>query len=291
VTPKQIWIDGELVPAEKAAISVYDHGLLYGDGVFEGIRFYQRNIFRLAQHLDRLWDGARAIMMDLPVTREEMTGAIVETLRRNGLDDGYVRLVVTRGEGDLGLNPTLCKKPTVFMIVSRIQLYPRELYEKGLPIITAGTRRVAPDTFSARAKSLNYLNNIMAKINANNAGVLEALMLNHEGYVVEATADNVFLVHDGVLVTPPTWIGALRGITRDTVIELARKAGIEVREEPFSTYEVYTADEMFLTGTAAEIIPVTKVDGRVIASGEPGPVTKRLTEAFHQIVTTDGVRF
>ena len=286
-----VYIDGQFLPRSQAKVSVYDHGLLYGDGVFEGIRFYQRNIFRLAQHLDRLWDGARAIMMDLPFTREHVTEVLCETLRRNGLDDGYIRLVVTRGEGDLGLNPVLCKKPTIFIIVSRIQLYPRELYEKGLPIITAGTRRIAPDTFSARAKSLNYLNNIMAKINANNAGVLEALMLNREGYVVEATADNVFLVHDGALVTPPTWIGALRGITRDAVIGLARKAGIEVREEPFSTYEVYTADEMFLTGTAAEIIPVTKVDGRVIACGEPGPVTKRLTKAFHAIVTADGVRF
>lgn len=286
-----IYIDGQFLPKSQAKISVFDHGLLYGDGVFEGIRFYKRNLFRMDEHLDRLWDSARSIMMDIPMTRREVAEATAETCRRNGLEDGYVRLVVTRGEGDLGLDPLRCPKPSVFVIASSIRLYPEELYEKGLAIITAGTRRIAPDTFHARAKSLNYLNNIMAKINANNAGVLEALMLNREGYVVEATADNVFLVRQGALLTPPTWIGALRGITRDAVMEIARARGVEIREEPFTTYEVYTADEMFLTGTAAEIIPVTMVDGRRIGDGAPGPLTKSLRAAFHETTATDGMKF
>jgi len=285
----QIFLDGQFVPESEAKVSVFDHGLLYGDGVFEGIRFYGSNIFRLEEHLDRLWDSAHAIMLTIPMTREEMVEATCETCRRSGLDGGYIRLVVTRGKGDLGLSPWACPKASIFIIASRIQLYPDEMYRNGLEIITAATRRVPPDTFSARIKSLNYLNNIMGKINARMAGAPEALMLNHEGFVLEATADNVFLVRKGELVTPPAYMGALRGITRDAVMDLARRASIPAVEEPFTLYEVYTADEMFLTGTAAEVIAVAKVDGRPIGDGKPGPVTRRLQEMFHEITRTEGV--
>ncbi|MBI5155110.1 branched-chain-amino-acid transaminase [Candidatus Poribacteria bacterium] len=285
-----IYLDGQYVPRQDAKISVYDHGVLYGDGVFEGIRLYQKNVFRLRQHLDRLWSSARGIMLEIPLSREEMTEAVCETCRRNGLVDGYIRLVVTRGVGDLGISPWLCPKATVFVIAAKIQLYAPELYEKGLEIITAATRRIAPDTFSARTKSLNYLNNIMAKINARNANAPEALMLNREGMIVEATADNVFLVKNGEVFTPPTYMGALRGITRDTVIEVAHRQGFPVREEPFALFEVYDADEMFLTGTAAEIIAVTRVDGRPIGDGKPGAITNRLLGEFRKLTVSDGVR-
>lgn len=285
-----VYVDGQYVPKSQAKVSVFDHGLLYGDGVFEGIRLYKGNVFRLNEHLERLWDSARSIMLTIPLSHQEMVDVVCETCRRNGLTDGYIRLVVTRGEGDLGLSPWLCPKATVFCIAAKIQMYPKENYEKGLEIITAATRRIAPDTFSGRTKSLNYLNNIMAKINAKNGGALEALMLNQDGLVVEATGDNVFLIRDGVLTTPPTWLSPLKGITRDAVLDLARKAGIAVKEEPFSLYEVYTAHEMFMTGTAAELIPVVKVDGRVIGDGTPGPVTKKLLEAFHAITGVDGVK-
>ncbi|MCB2154753.1 branched-chain-amino-acid transaminase [bacterium] len=285
-----IYLDGEFVAKGDAKISVFDHGLLYGDGVFEGIRLYEKNIFRFEQHLDRLWSSARSIMLDIPMSREEMIEATCETCRRNGLTNGYIRLVVTRGVGDLGLAPWICKKPSVFIIAAGIQLYPKELYENGLQIVTAATRRIAPDTFSARVKSLNYLNNIMAKINAQNAGAPEALLLNREGYVVEATADNVFLIKDGMITTPPTYIGALRGITRDAAIDIARHQGYTVREEPFALYEVYDADEMFLTGTAAEVISVVKVDGRTIGNGKPGPITNKLLQEFRAITATDGTK-
>ncbi|MEQ8821880.1 MAG: branched-chain-amino-acid transaminase [Sumerlaeia bacterium] len=285
-----VYIDGEFFAKADAKISVFDHGFLYGDGVFEGIRLYGGNVFRLKEHLERLWMSAQAIMLEIPMTPAEMADIVCETCRRNGLEDGYIRLVVSRGAGTLGLDPRKCLNPSVICIASTIQIYPKELYDQGLAIITAATRRIAPDTFSARVKSLNYLNNIMAKINANNAGVLEALMLNSEGHVVEASADNVFLVKNGVLITPPTFIGALKGVTRDAVMEIAEGLGIEVREERFALYEVYTADEMFLTGTAAEVISVTKVDGRVIGDGAPGRVTKRILEKFRAMTTTDGVR-
>jgi branched-chain amino acid aminotransferase len=285
-----VYIDGEYFPKSSAKISVFDHGVLYGDGVFEGIRLYGGNVFRLEQHLERLWDSARSIMMEIPVTPAEMTEIVCETCRRNNLTDGYIRLVVTRGEGDLGLAPWLCKKATIFCIAARIQLYPEEYYVKGLDIITAATRRVAPDTFSGRTKSLNYLNNILAKINAKLGNALEALMLNNEGIVVEATGDNVFLVKNGELYTPPVYISALRGITRGAVIDIAKGMGMSVREEPFTLYEVYTADEMFLTGTAAELISVVKVDGRTIGSGKPGPITHKLLEKFRTLTHEDGVR-
>jgi branched-chain amino acid aminotransferase len=285
-----VYLDGEFLPQSQARISVFDHGVLYGDGVFEGIRLYSGNIFRMRQHLDRLYASARSILIDIPKSHAEMTEIVAETCRRNNLTDGYIRLVVTRGSGDLGLDPRKCPKPSIFNIAARIQLYPDSLYQTGLEIITAATRRIAPDTFSARVKSLNYLNNIMGKINAINAGAPEALMLNREGFVVEATADNVFLVKNGVLFTPPTWLGALRGITRDAVIDLARARGIEVREEPFALFEVYDADEMFLTGTAAEVISVVKVDGRLIGNGKPGELTGRLLADFRTITTTDGAK-
>lgn len=285
-----IYIDGEYVAKKDAKISVFDHAVLYGDGVFEGIRLYGGNVFRLEQHLERLWDSARSIMLDIPISREEMTQVVCETCRRNNLRDGYIRLVVTRGEGDLGLAPWLCPKPTIFCIASRIQMYPEEFYTKGLDIITAATRRVPPDTYSGRTKSLNYLNNIMAKINARMGNALEALMLNQDGFVVEATGDNVFLIKKGELFTPPVYMSALRGITRDAVVGIAKGMGLPVREEPFTLYEVYTADEMFLTGTAAELISVVKVDGRVIGSGKPGPITLKLLEKFRALTHEDGVR-
>ena len=285
-----IYIDGEYVAKKDAKISVFDHAVLYGDGVFEGIRLYGGNVFRLEQHLERLWDSARSIMLDIPISREEMTQVVCETCRRNNLRDGYIRLVVTRGEGDLGLAPWLCPKPTIFCIASRIQMYPEEFYTKGLDIITAATRRVPPDTYSGRTKSLNYLNNIMAKINARMGNALEALMLNQDGFVVEATGDNVFLIKKGELFTPPVYMSALRGITRDAVVDIAKGMGLPVRGEPFTLYEVYTADEMFLTGTAAELISVVKVDGRVIGSGKPGPITLKLLEKFRALTHEDGVR-
>lgn len=285
-----IYLDGRYVTRAEAKISVFDHAVLYGDGVFEGIRLYGGNVFRLEEHLERLWDSAHAIMLDIPMSRQEMAEAVCETCRRNELKDGYVRLVVTRGEGDLGLSPNLCPKAGVFIIAAKIRLYPEEYYENGLPIITAPTRRLPPDAFSPRIKSLNYLNNIVAKINAINGKVLEALMLNQDGFVVEATGDNVFLVKKGELITPPTWLGPLKGVTRDAVMELAADEGIMVREEPFTLYEVYTADEAFLTGTAAEVIAVSSVDGRRIGDGKPGAITRRLLTRFREIVTEQGVR-
>jgi len=285
-----VYIDGEFVAAEDAKISVFDHGILYGDGVFEGIRLYGGNVFRLGQHLERLWDSARSITLEIPISPEEMMEVVCESCRRNNLKDGYVRLVVTRGKGDLGLAPWPCRSPTVFCIAASIQPYPRDHYERGLEIITAATRRIAPDMYSGRTKSLNYLNNMLAKVNARMGNALEALMLNQDGYVVEATVDNVFLVRRGELYTPPTYMNALRGITRDAVIEIAKEMGFPVREEPFTLYEVYTADEMFLTGTAAEVISAVKVDGRIIGDGKPGPITLKLLEKFRALTHEDGVR-
>nr|WP_041587642.1 branched-chain-amino-acid transaminase [Thermincola potens] len=283
-----IYLDGKYVPKEEAVVSIFDHGLLYGDGVFEGIRAYHGRVFRLQEHLVRLYESAKSIMLEIPVTIEEMEEIVLETLRRNNLRDAYIRLVVTRGVGDLGLDPRKCPKPTLFCIASSIQLYPSELYEKGLEVITVPTRRNISDALSPRIKSLNYLNNIMAKIEANLAGTLEAIMLNAEGYVAEATGDNVFLVKNGVLITPPNYAGLLEGVTRNAVMELAGKEGIEVKETLFTRHDIYIADEVFLTGTAAEIIPVVKVDARTIGDGKPGPITAKLTEAFHKLTEIDG---
>ncbi|MCX7717378.1 MAG: branched-chain-amino-acid transaminase, partial [Candidatus Sumerlaeaceae bacterium] len=250
----QIWLDGQLCDKAEARVSVFDHGLLYGDGVFEGLRVYDGCVFRLKQHLDRLYDSARVVMIEIPYTRDQITQAICDTVRANGLRNCYVRLVVTRGTGDLGLNPANCPRPTVFIIAAPISLYPPEVYTRGLEIVTVPSQRFHVASWNPRVKSLNYLNNIMAKIEGQTAGALEALMLDHNGYVVECTADNVFIVRGGVLFTPPAYLGALRGITQAAVIDLATGFGWTVRHEPFTRYEVFTADEMFLTGTAAEVV-------------------------------------
>ena len=279
----QIYINGTLYNKEDAKISVYDHGLLYGDGVFEGIRSYGGKVFRLKQHLDRLWNSAKAIWLEIPMTQEAMAKAIEDTLAVNGLKDGYIRLVVTRGVGTLGLDPNRCSEPQVIIITDKIMLYPDDLYQKGLEIVTVSTQRNHPAALNARIKSLNYLNNILAKIEGLQAGCIEALMLNHKGEVAECTGDNIFLVRGGKLLTPPTDAGILEGVTREAVMELARDAGIEVREIPLTKHDVFIADECFLTGTAAEVVPVVKVDSRKIGSGVPGPITRDLMERFHKL--------
>ncbi len=279
----QIYINGKLYEKEHAKISVYDHGLLYGDGVFEGLRSYSGKVFRLEQHLDRLWASAKAILLEIPMTKESLAKAVNDTLATNNIKDGYIRLVVTRGAGTLGLDPNRCSDPQVIIITDHIALYPKELYENGLEIITASTIRNHPQALSARIKSLNYLNNILAKIEGLQAGCQEALMLNHLGHIAECTADNIFLVRGGQVYTPPIDAGILEGITRDAVMEIARDAEFVMREETLTRHDAYTADEVFLTGSGAEIIPVIKIDSRVIGSGKPGPVTKELTKRFHEL--------
>jgi branched-chain amino acid aminotransferase len=284
----KIYLNGKLVPRSKAKVSVFDHGLLYGDGVFEGIRAYNGRVFMLDEHVARLYRSAQAIAMKIPMTREAMARAVVRTCAANKIRDGYIRLVVTRGEGELGLNPYLCKKPQVIVIAAAIQLYPKELYQKGMSIVTVGTVRNHPEAVNPRIKSLNYLNNVMAKIEAINAGVMECILLNPQGYVSEASGDNVFVVRGDTLVTPPSWCGALEGITRAVVMQLAREQGLNVREDVISRYDLWTADEVFLTGTAAEVISVTSCDRRPIGDGTPGPVTRRLSDAFHAHVRRVG---
>ncbi|MCJ7841084.1 branched-chain-amino-acid transaminase [Lederbergia sp. NSJ-179] len=285
-----IFLNGEFVKKEDAVVSVYDHGFLYGDGIFEGIRAYSGNVFRLDEHLTRLYDSAKSIMLTIPYSKEEMINIVVKTLRQNELNDGYIRLVVSRGVGDLGLNPYTCENPTVMVIAEPLRIYPKELYETGLEIITVATRRNRSDALSPMVKSLNYLNNVLVKIEATLAGVSEALMLNDQGYVAEGSADNIFIVKDHKLKTPPGYVGALVGITRNAIMELAESKGYEMTEGIFTRHEVYTADEVFLTGTAAEVIPVTKVDGRIIGEGRPGPVTKDLSESFRELTVRDGVK-
>ena len=282
--PRIVSMNGRLVPEAEATVSVFDHGLLYGDGVFEGMRAYGGRVFRMQEHLDRLWHSARAIALEIPTTKAALAKAVDETVAANGLPDGYIRLVVTRGSGTLGLDPNRTRDPQVIVIVDTIALYPREHYERGLRIVTAATQRSHPAALSPRIKSLNYLNNIMAKLEGLQAGCVEALMLNHKGEVAECTGDNVFVVRSGVLLTPPPDAGILEGITRNAVMELARAAGIDCREATLVRHDLYTADECFLTGTAAEVIPVVEIDGRKIGSGVPGPVTKRLTTDFHALV-------
>lgn len=284
----KIWLDGELVDESEAKVSVFDHGLLYGDGVFEGIRIYNRRIFQLEEHIRRLFDSAQAIMLKLPWTPEEVCRFTVDTVRANGLDDGYVRLVVTRGAGGLGLNPYLCKKPGMFIIASTIQLYPPETYEQGLKIITCATRRPPPGSMMPQVKSLNYLNNIMAKIEALQAGALEAVMLNEQGYVAECTGDNIFLMRDGRLHTPRVSDGSLDGITRRVILGIAGNLGIEVEQRAITRYDLYTSDECFLTGTAAEVVPVVSLDQREIADGTPGEVTRRFIAAYRELVGSTG---
>ncbi len=282
-SPK-VYIGGKLYDKADAKISVFDHGLLYGDGIFEGIRSYAGRVFRLDQHVDRLYDSAKAIHLVIPMTPADMARAVVDTLAANKLVDAYIRLIVTRGSGSLGLDPRKTTDPQIIIITDSISLYPPELYEHGLKIVTAGTMRNHPSALNPRVKSLNYLNSILAKIEGTNAGCLEALMLNHKGEVAECTGDNIFLVRRGELHTPSIDAGILEGITRDAVIELARAAGITVVERTMDRHDVYTADECFLTGTAAEVIPVVECDARPIGTGKPGPITKDLLERFHKLV-------
>ncbi len=282
MNPK-VYVNGKLFDKADARISVYDHGLLYGDGVFEGIRVYAGKVFRLQAHVDRLYESARHIQLEIPMSREELAAAITSTVRANNKNDGYIRAVVTRGAGSLGLDPRKTTDPQVIIIVDDISMYPPELYENGMEIITASTIRNHPNALNPRIKSLNYLNNILGKIEAIQGGVFEALMLNPKGEVAECTGDNIFLVKGGVLRTPPLDAGILEGVTRNAVIELARAAAIVVQEIALTRHDVYAADECFLTGTAAEVIPVVKCDKRVIGSGKPGPVTRLLRERFHQL--------
>ena len=283
-----IFIDGQFYPREKAKVSVYDHGLLYGDGVFEGIRIYDGCVFRLKEHLLRLYSSAKYIAMKIPMTLEELEWVTVETCRRNKLENGYIRLVVTRGEGDLGLAPWLCKIPSIICNASKIKLYPEEAYTKGLAIITVPTQRMSVAAMNPRVKSCNYLNNIMAKVEGHNAGVSEALMLDSRGFVVECTGDNIFIIKNKVFYTPPAYLGALQGITRDCVIELGREMGYKVKEEAFTRFEIFDADECFMTGTAAEVVPVVNLDARPIGNEKPGSITKQLVKRFRQLVSNDG---
>lgn len=284
----KVYIDGKYYDEKNAKISVFDHGLLYGDGVFEGIRVYNGRVFKLKEHVDRLYCSAKAILLDLPMSHAELTKAVVEACRRNRVQDGYVRLVVTRGIGTLGLDPNGCRRPSVIIIAGSIQLYPANLYEQGMEIVTVPTARNLHSALNPAIKSLNYLNNILAKIEANHAGCEEAVMLNAEGYVSECTGDNLFLVKAGQLFTPPLSAGALYGITRATVIELAREAGLVVSEPNLTRYDLYNANECFLTGTGAELIPVVKIDGRVIGDGRPGPVTRDLVTRYHALTKVSG---
>jgi branched-chain amino acid aminotransferase len=284
----KIYIDGKFYSEANAKISVFDHGLLYGDGIFEGIRFYNGRVFRLEQHLERLWDSAHSICLEIPMTRQEMTEALLETIRQNHLRDGYIRLLVTRGIGNLGLNPTQCKAPSVIIIAATIALYHEDFYRKGLTIVTCATRRSSPAALNPAVKSLNYLNNVMARIEANLAGADEALMLNDAGNVAEGTADNVFIVKHGQIVTPTVTAGALRGITRSVVFEIAAELGIKILEADITRHDVFVADECFLTGTAAEIVPVVKADGRLIADGKPGSITARIIARFRQMTRETG---
>ena len=284
----KIYLNDGLVDKENAKVSVFDHGLLYGDGIFEGIRLYNGCIFKLDEHLERLEYSAKAIMLKLPWSRQELSDAVCETCRANNLVDGYIRLVVTRGVGNLGLSIKNCNDPQLIIIADTIQLYPKEFYENGLKIITVPTRRCNPSALPPTIKSLNYLNNILAKIEAQHFGYHEAIMLNDQGYIAECTGDNIFVIHKGELITPAASAGALKGITRGTVLKIADELGIAYREADITRYDVWVADEVFLTGTAAEIIPIIEIDTRVIGSGNPGAITERFLDKFHQLVSTEG---
>ncbi len=284
----KIYIDGTLYEQSEAKISVFDHGLLYGDGVFEGIRFYQDRVFRLDEHMDRLWDSAKAITLDIPLSRAAMIEATLETIRHNDLHDGYIRLLVTRGVGSLGLSPDSCRRPSVIIIAATIALYPESLYEKGLTMATCSVRRIPPAALSPRIKSLNYLNNILAKIEAQQANAAEGVMLNEQGYVAECTGDNLFVIKNGRISTPPINAGILAGVTRSVVFELAEKIGIPIKEEDLTRYDILVADECFLTGTAAEVIAAVQLDRRPIGNGQPGPITLKLVEEFRRLTRSTG---
>ena len=283
-----IFLDGKFVPQSEAKVSVFDHGLLYGDGIFEGIRFYNGRIFRLEEHTDRLWDSARSICLEIPMSKEAMNEALLETVRRNDLRDGYIRQIVTRGVGNLGLNPVQCERPSVIIIATTIALYSEEAYRNGLTVVTCATRRTGAAQLNPAVKSLNYLNNVMARIEANLAGADEALMLNEAGNVAECTADNVFVIKKGRIFTPPISAGALRGITRSVAMECAEELGMEVTETDITRHDVFIADECFLTGTAAEVIPVIKADGRPIGTGKPGPITGKIIARFRELTRSTG---
>lgn len=288
MSEQKIYLNGEFVTKDKAAVSVFDHGVLYGDGVFEGIRAYGGYVFRLKDHIDRIFAAAKAIMLDVPMSKKELSDVVVKTCNINNISDGYIRLVITRGVGDLGLSPTKCEKPTIFCIAGDITLYPEEMYQKGLPVVTASQRRNKATIIDPQIKSLNYLNNILAKIEANRANAHEAIMLNEDGIVAECTGDNIFIVKDNIIYTPPIHIGILDGITRKSIIDIAQKAGYEVKEQEFTLFNVYNADECFLTGTAAECIAVTKADDRIIGDGVAGPITRKLLELFKEYVKGNG---
>ena len=278
-----IWLDGAWHDRDTAKVPVFDHGLLYGDGVFEGIRVYAGRIFRLAEHIDRLYDSARAIWLTVPMPRDEMITVTEEAVRRSGLAEAYVRHIVTRGVGDLGLDPRKCAKPSVIIIVDGIRMWPAELYDRGLRVITAATPIPQRESLSPRVKSLNYLAHILARIEGINAGADEVLMLDSAGHVAEGSGENIFVVKEGQIRTPPAHAGILKGVTRDAVLELAGQAGYEVREEVLNRYDIYTADEAFFTGTAAEIIGIRELDGRMIGAGQCGPVTAELARRFHAL--------
>ncbi len=284
-----IYLNGKLVPEEEARVSIFDHGLLYGDGVFEGIRGYNGRIWKLEEHLFRLYGSAKAIMLEVPLNFYDLKNAIIQTVRANKLKDSYIRVVVTRGVGDLGLDPRKCRVPTLFIIAGTIQLYPEALYDKGLDVITVGTKRNLTEAVSPAIKSLNYLNNILAKIEANNAGAAEGLMLNNQGYISECTGENIFAVRKNVLLTPPVYAGILEGVTRNVVKEIAANMGLKVVEENMTRYDIFTADECFLTGTAAEIIPVVSLDKRTIGTGKPGDTTRKIRKEFSILTMEEGV--
>lgn len=288
---QKIYLNGQFVSREKAKISVYDHGLLYGDGVFEGLRSYNGRIFRLQEHIDRLYKSAKYICLEVPITREKLVNAILKTARINGYKNCYIRVVLTRGEGDLGLDPDKCANPTIFIIADKIVLYPEKFYKEGMEIITVPTQRNRSANLEPCVKSLNYLNNILGKIEAKNAGFKEAIMLNREGFVTECTGDNIFIVEDGILKTPPTYVGVLDGITRRTIMEIARKLSIEVKEEILSRYNLFNAEECFLTGTAAEVVPIVKIDGRTIGNGKVGSVTHKIRGAFKKLIAKEGAAY
>lgn len=280
----KIWIDGKYYSKENACISVFDHGLLYGDGVFEGIRVYNDRVFRLQEHLSRLYKSAKAIMLEIPLAQEELSRIVIEAVKENGTPEAYIRLVVTRGVGDLGMNPRLCPKPSIILIVGEIQFYPEKCYAEGIALITSSIRRLNPDMIDMRIKSLNYLNNILAKIEANQAGCLEAVLLNSKGYVTECTGDTIFILANGVLKTPPATDQALEGITRAVILKLAADAGIPVQETSMTQYDLYTAEECFLSGTGAELMSAIRIDGRIIGSGKPGPITRKIMSLFQEEV-------
>ncbi|WLV25057.1 branched-chain-amino-acid transaminase [Aciduricibacillus chroicocephali] len=290
MTDQWIYLDNRFVKKEDAVVSVFDHGFLYGDGVFEGIRVYSGNIFRLDEHLDRLYASAHSIMLNIPYTKEEFTQIIIDTVKKNKLYSAYIRVVVSRGAGNLGLDPRNCPAPSVIVIAEALSIYAESLYENGLKMASVATRRNRADILSPQVKSLNYLNNIIVKLESIQAGADEALMMNSEGYVTEGSADNIFVVKNGKIKTPPVYLGALEGITRNVIIDLAKENGYVLEETPFTRHDVYIADEVFLTGTAAEVIAVVNVDQRVIGSGKPGPVTNSLLKVFRQVVETDGVK-